>query len=677
VAKLNPVAVTSADLLRAIDEGGWVTRAELFESVGRNPKNCARDLAILETAGLITLDADKASPRPLVLTEEGKAQLAAIGRAERGGQARRPRDRCMVANIIANPANRRVEDSAVAAMADTIEAVGDVLESVQLTPADANGVRMLLDGEHRWRAVQLLAEQGRLPEALEKGLRFEEREATEAEQILIRIVTATARADLSPLDDARQLLALQQATNWSAREIAKKTGRSPADSDTGVRDVQVKIRIAKEATPFFLAQYELDGSWDRLRDSVTEKKPAAEAPVEPEPAIALPTEEPVADAAASGLTVDLDHDWILGNADWRAEPSTTINSKGDSVTLRVFSRIGDVPGWFVSVSTTLSGNGFGESYRTDARNPIYSNRVEALQAARRRLLDRHPLAAPWVRNWLDQQMGPHFVNGRDCLNPSNAGEARRAAGLEARKANSGGGNPGAAAPAPPAIDAQGASLSDRADRMGVAAINGREFVLIAAIAELAKAIDGHLAGIRRDLVKGGQDLAQFDEDTESLRDVVANAVAAIEGLGLGEGDGLAPADIRRDLVKGGQDLAQFDEDTESLRDVFANAVAAIEGLGLGEGDGLAPAEDRAKPPALGKPFVPVRKSITPEHVTCLYDGRRFAGGLRQHLLTRHNETPDQYREKWKLPADYPMVAPNHAKRQHDALREAALRSVGQ
>ena len=663
MASLNPLAVTSADLLRAIETGSWTTRAELFESVGRNPKNCARDLTILETAGLIAVAADKAAAQPITLTDEGKAQLAAIGRAEHPGRPRvRPADgprtgsgsgdppnpglggatiaapqRVPVANIIANPANRRVEDTAVAALADTIEAVGDVLEAVQLTPADANGVRMLLDGEHRWRAVQLLAEQARLPEALEKGLRFEEREATTAEQILIRIVTATARTDLTPLEDARQLLALQQATGWTARDIAKKTGRSPADSDTGVRDVQSKIRVARDATPFFLAQYELDGSWDRLRDSVTAKKPEAATPA----AAPQPEPEPKAE-----VQTELDHEWLLDNPDWQST-EVEIREGSHYVRLRIFERLGGFPGWFVSLNTQVGDGGMGESYRVHpAHNPIHATRLEALQAARRRVLDRHPLAPAWVRNGLDQQLGPNFVNGRDCLNASNAGEARRAAGLEARKANSGSGP--VKSSLPPAAQAVMAgkytapvtppptgtpsftgtlSLGTRADLMGDAARAGSDLILAAAIAELTEAVDSHLAGIRRDLIKGGQDLAQFEEDTEALREAVTRA-----------GD-------------------------------------ALEALGLGEGDGLAPVEERSKPPALGEPFVPLRKSITPDHITCLYDGRRFAGGLRRHLQTRYNETPDEYRRKWGLPADYPMVAPNHAKRQHDALRDAALRSA--
>ena len=60
-----------------------------------------------------------------------------------------------------------------------------------------------------------------------------------------------------------------------------------------------------------------------------------------------------------------------------------------------------------------------------------------------------------------------------------------------------------------------------------------------------------------------------------------------------------------------------------------------------------------------KPAVSVKKSITPDYIVCLEDGKKFKS-LKRHLRTQYNMTPEQYREKWGLPADYPMVAPNYA-----------------
>jgi predicted transcriptional regulator len=71
-----------------------------------------------------------------------------------------------------------------------------------------------------------------------------------------------------------------------------------------------------------------------------------------------------------------------------------------------------------------------------------------------------------------------------------------------------------------------------------------------------------------------------------------------------------------------------------------------------------------------KPAVPVKKSVTPEYLVCLEDGRKFKS-LKRHLRSRYKLTPEQYREKWGLSPDYPMVAPNYA-----ATRSALARKMG-
>ena len=60
-----------------------------------------------------------------------------------------------------------------------------------------------------------------------------------------------------------------------------------------------------------------------------------------------------------------------------------------------------------------------------------------------------------------------------------------------------------------------------------------------------------------------------------------------------------------------------------------------------------------------QPAVPIKRSITPEYLACLEDGKKFKS-LKRHVRTQHRMTPDQYCAKWSLPADYPMVAPNYA-----------------
>jgi predicted transcriptional regulator len=60
-----------------------------------------------------------------------------------------------------------------------------------------------------------------------------------------------------------------------------------------------------------------------------------------------------------------------------------------------------------------------------------------------------------------------------------------------------------------------------------------------------------------------------------------------------------------------------------------------------------------------RPMVPIKKSVTPEYIICLEDGKRLKM-LKRHLRTAYRMTPEEYRAKWGLPADYPMVAPNYA-----------------
>jgi predicted transcriptional regulator len=73
---------------------------------------------------------------------------------------------------------------------------------------------------------------------------------------------------------------------------------------------------------------------------------------------------------------------------------------------------------------------------------------------------------------------------------------------------------------------------------------------------------------------------------------------------------------------------------------------------------------------LQKPAVPPKRSVTPEHIVCLEDGKKFKS-LRRHLRSQYGLSPEQYREKWGLPADYPMVAPNYA-----ATRSALAKKMG-
>lgn len=98
-----------------------------------------------------------------------------------------------------------------------------------------------------------------------------------------------------------------------------------------------------------------------------------------------------------------------------------------------------------------------------------------------------------------------------------------------------------------------------------------------------------------------------------------------------------------------------------ISDVIQSVYGSLEGLGGGTAD------TQTKQ----KPAVPVKRSIMPDHIICLEDGKKLKM-LKRYLRTAYNLTPEEYRAKWGLPADYPMVAPNYAKQRSAFAKQIGL-----
>jgi predicted transcriptional regulator len=99
--------------------------------------------------------------------------------------------------------------------------------------------------------------------------------------------------------------------------------------------------------------------------------------------------------------------------------------------------------------------------------------------------------------------------------------------------------------------------------------------------------------------------------------------------------------------------------------LIQNVHDALTGLGRD-----APAAEPKREPA-----VPVRASVKPDYIVCLEDGKRLKM-LRRHLLTNYQMTPEQYRAKWNLPPDYPMVAPNYTEQRRTLAKKIGLGTRG-
>ena len=98
-----------------------------------------------------------------------------------------------------------------------------------------------------------------------------------------------------------------------------------------------------------------------------------------------------------------------------------------------------------------------------------------------------------------------------------------------------------------------------------------------------------------------------------------------------------------------------------ISDVIESVYESLEGLGVVTGS------NQTK----RKPAVSIKRSITPDHIICLEDGKKLKM-LKRYLRTTHRMSPDEYRAKWGLTADYPMVAPNYAKKRSAFAKESGL-----
>ena len=99
-----------------------------------------------------------------------------------------------------------------------------------------------------------------------------------------------------------------------------------------------------------------------------------------------------------------------------------------------------------------------------------------------------------------------------------------------------------------------------------------------------------------------------------------------------------------------------------------NLIATVHAALASPGQQPEPSDAGAEPL---RPAVPIKKSVQPDHIVCLEDGKKLKM-LKRHLNSRYGMTPDEYRAKWGLPSDYPMVAPNYAKTRSELALQNGL-----
>jgi predicted transcriptional regulator len=128
-----------------------------------------------------------------------------------------------------------------------------------------------------------------------------------------------------------------------------------------------------------------------------------------------------------------------------------------------------------------------------------------------------------------------------------------------------------------------------------------------------------------------------------------------------------PGDLKETLITLTSDIVAAHVSNNSvavddLPTLITNVFGALAGLGE-----AAPVAEVAPP----KPAVSIRASVKPDKIICLEDGMELKM-LKRHLMTHHGMTPDEYRARWNLPADYPMVASNYAEKRRDLAKKIGL-----
>jgi predicted transcriptional regulator len=107
--------------------------------------------------------------------------------------------------------------------------------------------------------------------------------------------------------------------------------------------------------------------------------------------------------------------------------------------------------------------------------------------------------------------------------------------------------------------------------------------------------------------------------------------------------------------------------SQKLTEMIKSVYAALNGLA----NGTTFASTRSSGSIVREPAVPIKRSVFPGYIVCLEDGKQMKM-LKRHLMVSYNMTPSEYRQRWGLPGDYPMTAPNYVKRRSEIAREIGL-----
>ena len=703
---LNPLAVTAAPLLRAIEAGGFTSDADLARKAGRLPNHIARDLRAVATAGFVTLD-------PLALTEDARAQLAALDRASNpngGGEMT-----ALLEQLEPHPLNPRKDFES----GDAEDGLNELRESILLRglmqpvvvrPQPEPGKWWIVDGERRFRAIKQANWDGDWDD--DKPVPIVVREVDDREHLLLSLTANLQRANMSAIEEADAFHAAVHDFGISTEALADELGKSR-------RYVQQRLALLKLS----------DEDQDRMRlsrddpDRLTFKAARAMTQTPREPSAAdrpLPHEEFSQMVAAQPHLTPSAASAPGSSAPAEAAPTPTFDSRINDREALLLVEIADKADR--NPDEDLGSEHYTRVQNTAAQGMAQGLVEKGMVGFRQRgmtVLIRPRLLSSGLKEWLDG-LGFYGEHRADVLFEMRA--RVHGADVAGKLAQDGIYATGWLNPAsdPPA-HADGAATS----ASGLGAAHAREVLereqdhqpdLIEPSEEekaerLRQQEEAHCAGRARNLLNDFTGIVaewMARERREGRRDYLNPCFAAgpafspedmavqlVRAISTGEVEQAAALlavlhlrtgamGVRRTLGTMPMPLIQAamlearmpapskPDPADCAAD--ADPILDFEEAEVPEGEDEHPTSE--PDPALPvtaegeaqQPAVLIRKSVTADFIVCLEDGRKFKS-LKRHLRTKYNLSPEEYRAKWGLAADYPMVAPNYAKARADLARQ--------
>lgn len=715
--ELNVVAAGNVAVLRAIDAGGWSTRAELAQSVGKDPRNLPRDIGVLAKAGLIA----DAGGTALTLTDDGRAQLEAIARAEgqTSGGDLLPDERLVVhAQLRPDPDNPRkdfVSEDAEDSLDELRQSIllrGRLLQNL-VVRADPEGLAdyIVTTGNRRWHAIQQAIWDGDWPE--DRPIRVVVREGTAQEHLLTAVTENMIRRSMSAIEEAEAFGDLLNIHGMKTIDISHETGLSQKVIQNRLKllrlsdDDKERMRLP-EAHPEHLgykaALRQLTVTKDpepTLGQLVAEHGTASLTPREPGSPDPSPTP---AETPSLGKKLTDTEALILAEIVDKAEREPNDQHPDYTAALPAAMKSG-VPhliargllgarqlGMTLLIRPLLHTSGLKEwlediGFNRD-RNGVLSELAIRVQGIDN-VVNREQCGIRYATAWLNLEGDPRNAapdaeqvsgpspEGRTLpqtkQNPAASGEAESGSTFESEQ--------------PELIEAteEEKAARRRAERMAAEAASDE-----AALSTFVGWMRDKLAAKRAQGAHGwrnpeackAQDIADQLVGHVAKGDPVDIAILAMM-LGIKAGAMGAPNHLRSmptprmerlmiDARAARPVSADGPSEPDPVEDFVQEELEDEEADAGGVWTEATRAFDRDR--ERGGPAVPIRKSITPDFIVCLEDGRKFKS-LKRHLRVKYDLTPDQYIARWGLPRDYPMVAPNYAKARADLARQMGLRDA--